>query len=72
MLIDALSVLRAQLTHDLLAIAKFLFAYVRGKSKLASAPAALVTDQDIQLDNLYEVANEFNKDFVSVFTFEDT
>ena len=31
------------------------FAYVRSKTKLASAPAALVTDQDVLLDNPYEV-----------------
>jgi len=34
---------------------KSFFAYVRSKTKLASAPAALVTDQDVLLDNPYEV-----------------
>ena len=38
---------------------------------MESAPTALVTDQDVLLDNPYEVANEFNKYFVSVFTSED-
>ena len=38
---------------------------------MVSAPTALVTDQDVLLDNPYEVANEFNKYFVSVFTSED-